>query len=74
MEIGNFVSSLFLDGINVSNNINPQTPVDITHRLENCSSGRILYFFNNDSEKILITAVNPVGKALEIIFFKKSLR
>ena len=31
----------------------------------------ILYFFNNANEKILITAVNPVGKAFDIIFFKK---
>ena len=41
------------------------------HKLEKYSSAMILYFFNNANEKILITAVNPVGKAFDIIFFKK---
>ena len=71
IDIGNLVSSLFLDGINVSNNINPQIPVDITHKLEKYSFGIILYFFSKVSENILITAVSPVGSAFETIFCKK---
>lgn len=71
IENGNLVSSPFLVLESVNNKIIPHRPVDMTHKLENCSSGIIPNLFNIDSANIFIATVSPVGNAFDITFFKK---
>ena len=71
IEIGNFEFSLFLVLDKVNNKMIPQIPVPTTHKVELCSLGISSYLVKSVTIKIFKVTVNPVGKALAIMFFRK---